>query len=483
MAVASRDKTNPTTINELRQYYDLEQISKTKKTVSLQENTINQINAEQSNILNSIILSMTGLESQTDMSLWFFNEVPSLINLPASDWTTDEIKNNHLGDLYFNRETGYVYKFIVTDTVYSWQQTTDSDLVQAMALTNTEIDNSINQRKVFFTIPTPSYNNGDWWLTTDGLYICQISKSSGEFEEKDFIIATKYVVGTQATEINNKVTIVAGQVTTITEDVTQMKIEIEDNKYYIDEDGNKNLISEATATIINDINGLNVQLSRTGGSNIFNNPVGYFYDGNQTADDWTGIAKAFTNTEIKNNTISGNCFLLQNSTLEQIIQIPNGTYTVSFIYKKLIPLSNCSVSINGEVITLTSSSWETKNLTFEVKSNTIDIKLISDTNDSCYVSDLMGSLGTLVQVWSNNPNEAVNGGVKIGKGIQITSNTSNIMQKMDNDGNRIINTNTGEVVSEFTDKSIDTKEIIADKGQVGKLLIVDMGSQTWLSRM
>jgi hypothetical protein len=216
MAVVSRDKTNPTTINELRQYYDLEQISKTKKAVSTQGETITQINSEQTNILNSIIMNMTGLESQTDMSLWFFSEVPTLLNSPALDWTTVELKDDHLGDLYFNRETGYTYKFIITDTVYSWEQVLDNEIIQAMALTNAEIDIIDNQRKVFFTTPTVPYSNGDWWLKEEGLYICQVSRIEGQtFKETDFIIGTKYVVGTQATEINNKLTVTNGRVATV----------------------------------------------------------------------------------------------------------------------------------------------------------------------------------------------------------------------------------------------------------------------------
>ena len=129
-------------------------------------------------------MSMTGLETQENMSLWFFSVVPTLLVEPASDWTTDELKDGHLGDLYFNRETGFVYKFIVADEVYSWEQTTDSDLVQAMALTNTEIDTEDNERKVFFTTPTPAYDNGDWWLTTGGLYICQISRTVDQTYKK-----------------------------------------------------------------------------------------------------------------------------------------------------------------------------------------------------------------------------------------------------------------------------------------------------------
>ena len=229
MAVVSRDKTNPTTINELRQYYDLEQISKTKKAVSTQGETITQINSEQTNILNSIIMNMTGLESQEDMSLWFFNEVPSLINLPASDWATDELKDSHLGDLYFNRETGYTYKFIVTDTVYSWEQIYDNEIIQAMALTNSEIDTLDNQRKVYFTTPTVPYNNGDWWLKEEGLYVCQISRILGQtFKETDFIIGTKYVVGTQATEINNKLTVTNGRVATVEVGIEEINQKIEE---------------------------------------------------------------------------------------------------------------------------------------------------------------------------------------------------------------------------------------------------------------
>ena len=291
---------------------------------------------------------------------------------------------------------------------------------------------------------------------------------------------TQVIVDKQAqtiTQIVETTDSLTSQVTQVVTDVSGINVSISDINNTVGEQ------QQDILTLQTSVTGIDLQISKTGGNNIFNNPVAYFFDGHQTADDWTGIAKAYTDTEIKNSTVSGNSFLLQNSTLEQIVQVPNGTYTVSFLYKKLINLSECSVVVNGTTITLTGDTWKTDNLTFEVTANTIDIQVISDTDDSCYFSDLMGSIGTLIQVWSNNPNEAVNGGVKIGKGIEITSSTSNIMQKMDNDGNRIINTNTDEVVSEFTDKGLDTKEIISDKGQIGKLLIVDMGSQTWLSRM
>lgn len=39
---------------------------------------------------------------------WFFDDEPSPTTPPASDWTTDELKENHAGDLYYSGK-GYAY--------------------------------------------------------------------------------------------------------------------------------------------------------------------------------------------------------------------------------------------------------------------------------------------------------------------------------------------------------------------------------------
>ena len=204
------DNTRITTIEQLRQRYNFDKIGSNTKAIELQKNTLTKINAEQESILKSIILNMEGLESQSDISLWFFSAIPTLENEPYINWTNPEL---HIGDLYFNRETGYVYKFNGT-----WVQISDSNLIQAMALTNASIDTLDSERKVFFNQPIPPYNNGDWWVS-DVLKICQISRLEGSFEANDFIIATKYVVGTQATDINNKITVLKGSVSTIEQGV------------------------------------------------------------------------------------------------------------------------------------------------------------------------------------------------------------------------------------------------------------------------
>jgi hypothetical protein len=67
------------------------------------------------------------LETQIDgaISTWFAEGIPTLSNFPvvnvvtpAESWTTDEIKNVHLGDLYYDTVTGYAYRFALVGSTY-----------------------------------------------------------------------------------------------------------------------------------------------------------------------------------------------------------------------------------------------------------------------------------------------------------------------------------------------------------------------------
>jgi phage minor structural protein len=215
-----------------------------------------------------------------------------------------------------------------------------------------------------------------------------------------------------------------------------------------------------------------------GGSNLLINPVGLF-----GAYGWEGVCKEYTDTNIKKDTFGKSTLFLQNGTRSQIVQVPNGIYTISFLYKKLLSLADCKIEVNEHVINLTEEEWNKEIYTFEVTSNQIEIKLISDTDDSCYVADLMLNVGSMAQKYSSNATEVVTKNVKIGDGIEVTSTGSSTKQKIDDDGNRIINTKTDEVVAEYTDKGMNTKEIKSTKGEIAEILTVDMGNQTWISRL
>lgn len=64
---------------------------------------------------------------------WTGNGVPTTSNLPASKWNTDALKKQHSGDIYYDNDTGYSYRFGSSDgTVYSWTRIKDSDITSAL---------------------------------------------------------------------------------------------------------------------------------------------------------------------------------------------------------------------------------------------------------------------------------------------------------------------------------------------------------------
>lgn len=202
----------PRSIEELERKYNFAKLLGFEKNIKLNKELITKVENELLNILNALIINLKDvLEDQSEVSLWFFNGMPTLENKPYADWENPE---EHVGDIYYDQSTGYVYQYFSD----GWKINTDTNLVQAMALTNIEVDTTTdNERKVYFSQPVPPYSSGDWWILEDGtLKICQIGKTSGEYEINDFIISSGYVA-TVATKTGNELTVLKGTVTEITE--------------------------------------------------------------------------------------------------------------------------------------------------------------------------------------------------------------------------------------------------------------------------
>ena len=65
---------------------------------------------------------------------WMGSGVPTLSNEPASDWTTAELKSQHSGDIYYDSDTGYSYRFGSSNgNNYSWSLIKDTDISKAVA--------------------------------------------------------------------------------------------------------------------------------------------------------------------------------------------------------------------------------------------------------------------------------------------------------------------------------------------------------------
>jgi phage-related protein len=223
-----QDRNGVRTAADLERKYDLA-LTGMKKAVKLSEEGINKINAELESFVESDLKDFEKLQKQVDgkVTTYYYSGVPTLSNLPASEWKKEEY-SNHEGDLYYDRSSGKAYIFEPENGVYSWKVVVDNDIAEALALANAASDTADSKRRVFVNQPTPPYDNGDLWFKNQEIYICQITKADTEtYEEKDFIIATKYTDDTVANRVGDNLEIVRGTVTTIQESMDHFKIEIE----------------------------------------------------------------------------------------------------------------------------------------------------------------------------------------------------------------------------------------------------------------
>ena len=236
--MSKQDRQGVRTATDLERKYDLASLVGIKKAVQNSVEGINQTNKTLEEFITSTLGSIEELQDQIDgnITTWFYGGVPTLSNLPASEWTTEAKKNEHLGDLYYDEDTGYAYRFALCSGEYKWLTLSDSDVVEALALANSAQDTADSKRRVFVSQPTPPYENGDLWFNNQEIYICQISKAKDEtYADKDFIIATKYTDNTLASQVGDNLEIVRGTVTTIQEGVDAFKIDLETTVKTIDE--------------------------------------------------------------------------------------------------------------------------------------------------------------------------------------------------------------------------------------------------------
>lgn len=83
-----------------------------------------------------ITLSVSSLEQQLERKSgnWYGNYEPTSGNNPASAWTTDELRQEHERDLFFNTTTGYAYQYQKNDSnEYGWVRVKDKDIEAAQS--------------------------------------------------------------------------------------------------------------------------------------------------------------------------------------------------------------------------------------------------------------------------------------------------------------------------------------------------------------
>ena len=151
---------------------------------------------------------MASYKEQLDekVETWFYNYAPTTQNKPASDWTTDTLKSQHAGDLFYNTSNGYTYRWTGT----AWARIKDNDINTAMTAASKAQDTADGKRTVFTTQPTVPYDEGDLWASggDDGktLMVCVKSRTTGSFTSSEWVKANDSDLNAFAKTIEDSLT-------------------------------------------------------------------------------------------------------------------------------------------------------------------------------------------------------------------------------------------------------------------------------------
>ena len=145
------------------------------------------------------------LQNQIDGKVeeYYYAYEPTLDNLPASEWKTDEDKKAHEGDKFFDKSTGHAYRFFKNDETgkYEWTLIQDADVIEALNKASHAQETADGKRRTFLTTPQPPYDPGDLWVqgSTGDIMVCKTGREEGAaYRSDDWEKSSKYTDDTKA---------------------------------------------------------------------------------------------------------------------------------------------------------------------------------------------------------------------------------------------------------------------------------------------
>ena len=176
-----------------------------------EQKTLQELGAEALESKDFINNTLPGIleeiQSQLDGQIeqFFYTYDPTLSNIPASEWTTTALKEQHLGDLFYNTDTGAVFRFVKDGNTYKWQQLSDAEVAEALAIANDALALAREKRRIFTSTPYPPYEVGDLWVqgSSGDIMRCKTSRASGSYTSSDWEKASKYTDNTALNDFIN----------------------------------------------------------------------------------------------------------------------------------------------------------------------------------------------------------------------------------------------------------------------------------------
>ena len=111
------------------------------------------------------------VKRQKDQSIvvWYYDYEPTVDNAPANTWNTNELRSEHIGDIFYDIKNNHSYRWTGT----TWIQIKDADFNEAMKAAKDADDKAgaagdlaDSKRRIFYSdiTPTEPFDKGDLWI-------------------------------------------------------------------------------------------------------------------------------------------------------------------------------------------------------------------------------------------------------------------------------------------------------------------------------
>ena len=184
--------------------------SKAQSTADAAKKAAESNASDLANAVSKFNGDISGLKDQIDGAIqtWFYDGIPNALTEPEVNWTTDKDRQTHLGDLYYDNQTGFCYRYMNQNGVYSWKRILDTDVTKALSDAANAQTTANAKKRIFVITPKPPYDIGDLWVqgSTGDILSCQTPKiDSQTYSEDDWVKASKYTDDTAVTNLSNTV--------------------------------------------------------------------------------------------------------------------------------------------------------------------------------------------------------------------------------------------------------------------------------------
>lgn len=326
-------------------------------------------------ISNTYTTDINNLQSQIDgqIETFFYDYEPTLQNIPASGWTTNEERKKHEGDLFYWKSKGYAYRFMQDGATWKWQLVQDTDITLALAAAEKAQDTADHKRRVFVVQPEPPYDIGDLWAqgSNGDLMRCRVARASGSYDSSDWEKASKYTDDSSFTSFLN-----GAYKDTLSEIQNQL-------------DGKSEVWYQATDPSLNWTTRQNVAWIDTNGEKILDS------DGNEIILIWES-EKSIHNGDLWYNTSNNTQWIYQNGNWEptsipdSLLDKIDGKSQV-FVKEPVPPYELNDIYFTGTEILVCISSRETGEYNasdWTKKDNYTDDTALTEFIQNVYTDDI-----------------------------------------------------------------------------------------------